>query len=231
MTVGSAHTQWCDHDTGETTRPNSATHISASVGSPAARTRRTAQMVRPSTAKQASVHSTKWVLWPRPSRARAPAMFWLVFSAALPMRSVWRTVVVQYSTESRQASANPSRLAATKLPTAVSAARPSRRSRKYSRNTAGVSFSAIARPSSRPARPRGAARHAVGDHQRHQHDVDLAEGEVGGDRLQVDHGRRHDARRQPAAAQPGRFAGQRRGLATRPGGSARSRWTAAPAPA
>ena len=31
-TVGSTHTQWCDHDTGETTRPNIATQISASTG-------------------------------------------------------------------------------------------------------------------------------------------------------------------------------------------------------
>ena len=66
------------------------------------------------------------------------------------MRSVCRTVEVQYSHESSRASANPIRVVTTNAPSAVSAARISRRRRKYSRNTAGVSFSAIATPSSSP---------------------------------------------------------------------------------
>ena len=59
-------------------------------------------------------------------------------------------VAVQYSTESRQASANPSRVAIAKDAAATSTARMSRRRTKYSRNTAGVSFSAIASPTRAP---------------------------------------------------------------------------------
>ena len=69
---------------------------------------------------------------------------------AFPIRSVWPTVAVQYSQESRQARTKPSSVAPAKLTTEVSAARPSRRNTKYSRNTAGVSFSAIATPSRIP---------------------------------------------------------------------------------
>ena len=130
ISVGTAHTQWCDQDTGETTSPNSATQTRPRVGSPAASTRRTAQMVRPSTTKQAVVHSRKWVVSDSPSLASAPAMFWLVFSAALPIRSVSRTVASQYCQESRQASTRPARVATANEASAVSAARPSRRSTK-----------------------------------------------------------------------------------------------------
>ena len=77
-------------------------------------------------------------------------MFWFVFSVAVPIRSVLRTVSVQYSRESRQASANPASVATTTDAAVTSSARPSRRSTKYSRNTAGVSLSAIATPSSIP---------------------------------------------------------------------------------
>ena len=77
-------------------------------------------------------------------------MFWLVFSVAVPMRSVLRTVSVQYSSESRQANATPASVATTADAAVTTSARVSRRSRKYSRNTAGVSLSAIASPSSMP---------------------------------------------------------------------------------
>src|SRR6185436_18523925 len=90
-------------------------------------------------------------------RASAPAMFWLVFRVAVPIRSVLRTVSVQYSQESRQANTKPTRVATT----------------------------ADAEQDS--ARPRRLARHAVGDDERHQHDVDLAEIEVRPDRLEVNH--------------------------------------------
>ena len=77
-------------------------------------------------------------------------MFWLVFSVAVPMRSVLRTVLVQYSHESPHASAKAISVTATDDATVVSRARKSRRSRKYSRNTAGVSLRAIATPSRTP---------------------------------------------------------------------------------
>ena len=77
-------------------------------------------------------------------------MFWLVFSVAVPMRSVLRTVSVQYSQESRHANAKPARVATTADVAVTSSARVSRRSRKYKRNTAGVSLRAIATPSSMP---------------------------------------------------------------------------------
>ena len=57
------------------------------------------------------------------------------------------------------------------------------------------------------ARPRGTARQTVGDHQRHQHDVDLSEGEVGPDRFQRRHRCRDNARRQPAPLPPRRPTG------------------------
>ena len=65
-TVGSTHTQWCDHDTGDTINPNSATQITASVGSPARNTRRIAQMVSASTAKQPATHSRKRCVLAKP---------------------------------------------------------------------------------------------------------------------------------------------------------------------
>ncbi len=77
-------------------------------------------------------------------------MFWLVFSVAVPIRSVLRTVSVQYSQESRHANAKPTRVATTADAAVTISVRVSRRSTKYSRNTAGVSFSAIATPSRMP---------------------------------------------------------------------------------
>src|SRR6201994_3163479 len=77
-------------------------------------------------------------------------MFWLVFRLADPIRSVLRTVWVQYSHESFQARAKPAASAATTDPSDVRTARRSRFSRKYSRNTAGVSLSAMPKPSSSP---------------------------------------------------------------------------------
>ena len=88
-TAGSIHTQWCDHDTGDTTRPNRATQMTASVGSPARRTRRIAQMVTASTRRHAASHSRRRPWSSSPTiRASAPAMFWSVFNDAVPIRSV-----------------------------------------------------------------------------------------------------------------------------------------------
>ena len=83
-------------------------------------------------------------------------------------------------------SAKPARVATTADVAVTSSARVSRRSRKYRRNTAGVSLRAIATPQQHAARPRRPAGHAVGDDKRHQHDVDLAEVEVRPDGFQVD---------------------------------------------
>ena len=180
-----AHTQWCDHDTGETTRPNIATQIRASTGWPGPQGRRAAHTVSASTTKQASVHSANRSPSPSPSRASAPAMFWLVFSVAVPIRSVLRTVSVQYSRNR----ARPGRTRSAWRPPPTprrSATRTSRRSMKYKRNTAGVSFERDRQAEQHAARPSRLAGHAVGDDQRHQHHVDLAEVEVGPDRFQVD---------------------------------------------
>src|SRR6201996_4107025 len=51
--AGSTHTQWCDQDTGETTKPNSATQMIASVGSSARSTRRGAPPPAPPRPPQA----------------------------------------------------------------------------------------------------------------------------------------------------------------------------------
>ena len=149
-TVGNIHTQWCDHDTGETTKPNSAIQITAIVDSPARSTRRVAHSVSASTSRHAATHGRNRACSLRPSRASAPAMFWLVFKLAAPIRSVLWIVLVQYRQESCQARANPASVAARKDASDVNAARLSRFSRKYSRNTAGVSLSAMPSPSSRP---------------------------------------------------------------------------------
>ena len=77
-------------------------------------------------------------------------MFWLVFNVASPIRSVSWIVSVQYFQESCQARANPASVATRKDASEVTMARLSRFSRKYSRNTAGVSLSAMPSPSSRP---------------------------------------------------------------------------------
>lgn len=183
-TAGSIHTQWCDHDTGDTTNPNSATQTSAKIGSPAASTRRAAHHIAASTSRHPASHSTERTWSFSGSRARAPARFWLVFRLAPPMRSVSLTVCVQYCQESLQAITKPTRVAARNDATVVTAARRSRRNRKYSRKTAGVSLSATA-TQQRAARPVGAPRHTVGDHQRHQHRIDLAEVEVGPDRFGI----------------------------------------------
>src|SRR5689334_13278292 len=148
--AGTTHTQWCDHDTGDTTRPNIATHIRASTGCPARSTRCAAHTVSASTAKHSTTQSTNRGVADIPNRASVPEMFWLVFSVAVPMRSVLRTVLVQYSHESPQARPNANSVTATDDATVVSSVRKSRRSRKYSRNTAGVSLRAIATPSRTP---------------------------------------------------------------------------------
>ena len=70
-TVGNIHTQWCDHDTGETTSPNSAIQITAKVGSLARSTRRAAHTVSASTSKQAATQGRKRSCSPRPNRASA----------------------------------------------------------------------------------------------------------------------------------------------------------------
>ena len=67
-----------------------------------------------------------------------------------------------------------------------------------------------AQPQQQPARPRRATRHTLGDHQRHQHDIDLPEGEVGLDRLEVERCPGHDQRGQPPPAQP-RWSGHHTG--------------------
>ena len=68
----------------------------------------------------------------------------------MPIRSVSRTVSVQYSQESCAATTKPTAVARIADATLVNSARVSRRSRKYSRKTAGVSLSAMASPSSSP---------------------------------------------------------------------------------
>ncbi|PQM44369.1 hypothetical protein C1Y40_05474 [Mycobacterium talmoniae] len=103
-----------------------------------------------SVATHTASHSSRYGPPLKPIRARIPVKFWLVFSAVSPIRLVWNTVLVQYSTESRGAAANAARIVAARVASAVSAARRSRRNRKYSKNTAGVSFTAIASPSSMP---------------------------------------------------------------------------------
>ncbi len=99
MTVGSAHTQWCDHDTGETTRPNSATQISASVGLAGRGQNASHRPDRQARAPRSRPASTARSGCSRPGRAgpaRRRCSGWCSASR-VPIRSVWRTVVVQYS--------------------------------------------------------------------------------------------------------------------------------------
>ena len=65
-TAGRIHTQWCDHDTGETTNPNRATQMTASIGSPARSTRRIAHTVIASTSRHPATHSRKRSLLAKP---------------------------------------------------------------------------------------------------------------------------------------------------------------------
>ncbi len=130
----------------------------------------------------------------RPSRASVPAMFWLVLSVAVPIRSVLRTVSVQYSIESVQASTNPASgrhhcgRGGPQQSVDVAA------QQEIQKEHRGGEFEGDRQAQQHTAWPRRAARHAVGDHQRHQHHVDLAELEVRPDRLQPDDRRHHQAR-------------------------------------
>ena len=158
--------------------------------------------VSPSTAKQASVHSTNRSPSPRPSRASVPAMFWLVFSVAVPIRSVLRTVSVQYSQESRHANTKPTSVATDRRRRGDDQRAGVAAQQEVQQEHRGGQLQRDRHAEQHAARPRRLARHAVGDHQRHQHDVDLAEVEVRPDRLQVDHRGRDDRRGQPAPPQP-----------------------------
>ena len=77
-------------------------------------------------------------------------MDWLAQNSRLPGLVVWRTMDVQYRTESCQSSAKPAAVQAANERADVPAARRSPRHRKNSTNAAGVSFTAAARPTSAP---------------------------------------------------------------------------------
>ena len=134
------------------------------VASPAANTRRAAQTVSPRTAKQTAVHTMKWVPSTSPGGGQGPAAFWLVLSVASPIRSVWRTVAVQYSQESFQ----PARNRARSPPRTRPAPRAPRAGLAAARNTAGTPPASASARSPGPPGFRGGhgvRRQAVGDHQ------------------------------------------------------------------
>lgn len=92
-----------------------------------------------------------------PSRFSTPSSDWLPAYHALPTRLSSNARPVQYRTESVPATRKPIPVVTTKDSSAVSAALRSRRSRRYSTNTAGVSLIAAATPISRPRGQRGRA--------------------------------------------------------------------------
>ena len=139
-------------------------------------------------------------------------MFWLVLSVAVPIRSVSWTVSVQYWNESCQASATPTSVATDHRRRRHQQGPGVAAQQEVQQEDRGREFQRDGDAEQQPARPRRLARHAVGDHQRHQHDVDLTELEVRPDRLEVDDRRSHDRRRQPAATHPGGSGGDLRAV-------------------
>jgi len=90
-----------------------------------------------------------------PSRLSTPSSDWFPAYHALPTRLSSNARPVQYFRESLPAHRKPIPVVTTKDSRAVSAARRSRRSSRYSTNTAGVSLIAAATPISSPRGQRG----------------------------------------------------------------------------
>ena len=124
-TAVSPHTQWCDQEIGETSRPAKALSDSAHASAAPARARRMPRQASASTTadktSQAAAPAGECGL--TPARARTPWMDWLAAYQGLPGRPVATTTDVQYRAESRGASRNPAAVHAAKEPAAVAAAR------------------------------------------------------------------------------------------------------------
>ena len=129
--AGATHTQWCDHDVGDTSNPTPAVATRAS-GAGARR------MTGTASASSAADSSSQPI---RPARPSTPARTSTAWKVWLVKNGEPLTPDAGLSSQNFQDSAgatrNPSRVATAPATTVVTAARKSRRSRKYSRNTAG----------------------------------------------------------------------------------------------
>ncbi|GAB3870130.1 hypothetical protein GCM10029964_004000 [Kibdelosporangium lantanae] len=143
---GTSHTQWCTHDTGDTSNPNNAVTPTA-YGS---RTRGITYTANAITATAGITHSDSW-----PRRANTPRNDWFDTNAGDPIRSPSNTSLVQYATDGPGANAKASAAQPRKVTADHIAARYSLRSKKNNTNTAGVSFTAAATPTSTPRGQRG----------------------------------------------------------------------------
>ena len=149
-TVGSAHTQWCDHDTGETTRPNIATHISPSDRLTGPKQPPAAQIghAEHREASQRPQHEPLALAEAEPRQRARDVLVGVQRRAADPVGVAHGVGPVLHRVPPGEH--EPERLATAADAAVTPACGLSRRSTKYSKNTAGVSFSAIATPSSRP---------------------------------------------------------------------------------
>jgi hypothetical protein len=143
---GASHTQWCTHDTGDTSNPHNAVTPTA-YGS---RTRGITYTANASTTTAGITHSDSW-----PRRANAPRNDWLDTNAGDPIRSPSNTSFVQYVTDGPGASTKANAAQARKVAADQIAARYSLRNKKKTMKTPGVSLTAAAMPTSTPRGQRG----------------------------------------------------------------------------
>src|SRR5262249_40514969 len=107
--AGTHQTQWCDQEIGEVSRAAKAFRHRARQAWEAARASCIARHASTATAADNASQTavTAGECGSSPARARTPRMDWLLADCGPPARPTWKTMCVQYRSESRSATTKP----------------------------------------------------------------------------------------------------------------------------